>query len=423
MYGGGGAAATLALVHGANAIRRLRQRLDESIRLRRGADHPLSGLERAIAARSDDLDAVDLHEMRDERRALVADERDIDRPILLRHKRADLFFSLDDQPKRDGLHPPRGEEVPVDLTTQPLPEHRGELVPDEAVEDAPRLLREEPLLIDGARLREPELNTLLGDLVKLDTSHRPLERREFLRDVPSDRFSLTVRVWREKDLIGLLRRLLQIGEDVLVVLEHLVLRRVAVGDVDVQPRLGQVAHVSLGREHDEVLAEVFLNGLRLGRRLDDDERLGHLGRAFIWSGRQGTSALLACTRTRGALTCVRARKFRRIARRRARATTGVTSAARVDAGASPVRVEMASGCIGPSSSVATQRDWAWSSGGSEAEEATSSKAMSSCASSACAWRRVAPAFFPRRDALWRPETCCINGPSRSSSAAKHVVWP
>jgi hypothetical protein len=57
----------------------------------------------------------------------------------------------------------------------------------------------------------------------------------------------------------------------LVALDHLVLHREVVRRVD-RAFLGhQVAHVAVGGQHLEVLAEVLLDGLRLGRRLHDNE--------------------------------------------------------------------------------------------------------------------------------------------------------
>jgi len=37
----------------------------------------------------------------------------------------------------------------------------------------------------------------------------------------------------------------------------------------------EVAHVAVGGEYVEVLAEVFFDRLRLGRRLDDDQVICH----------------------------------------------------------------------------------------------------------------------------------------------------
>ena len=69
-----------------------------------------------------------------------------------------------------------------------------------------------------------------------------------------------------------LRQRARDGLDVtLVLLEHLVLHGVAVVGIDRAFLRHQVAHVAVGGEHLEVPAEVLLDGLGLGRRLDDDE--------------------------------------------------------------------------------------------------------------------------------------------------------
>ena len=57
-------------------------------------------------------------------------------PVLIGHERFDLALTLNDQPRGNGLHPPR---------TQPasdfLPKQRRDLVANDTIEDAPRLLR------------------------------------------------------------------------------------------------------------------------------------------------------------------------------------------------------------------------------------------------------------------------------------------
>ena len=94
---------------------------------------------------------VDLGEPRGERRRRAALEPRLDRPVLLGHEGADLALALADDAHRDRLHAP-GREPAADL----LPEERAELVADEPVEDAARLLRVEAVLVELARvLRAP----------------------------------------------------------------------------------------------------------------------------------------------------------------------------------------------------------------------------------------------------------------------------
>ena len=70
-----------------------------------------------------------------------------------------------------------------------------------------------------------------------------------------------------------------------VALDLAILHREIVVGIDGAFLRHQVAHVAIGREHLEVLAQVLLDGLRLGGRFDDDEVVCH--------------ALLGCYRAAG----------------------------------------------------------------------------------------------------------------------------
>ena len=61
----------------------------------------------------------------------------------------------------------------------------------------------------------------------------------------------------------------------LVALDQLVLHREAVVGIDRAFLRHQVAHVAIGGQHLEILAQVFLDGARLGRRFDDDQIVSH----------------------------------------------------------------------------------------------------------------------------------------------------
>src|SRR5262245_20852320 len=94
-------------------------------------------------------------------------------------------------------------------------------------------------LLDGA----------LRDLVKDDASElafgslgRALPS-EFLREVPADRLTFAVRVGREEHFVRVLRRLLQLVDDLLAGGQNLVVDVETLLDVDTQFALGQVADV------------------------------------------------------------------------------------------------------------------------------------------------------------------------------------
>ena len=117
-----------------------------------------------------------------------------DRPVLLGGERADLRFTLDDQPERHGLHASRGES-----RADRLPEQRADLVADQAVQDAPGLLRLDLPHVQRARMLEGAPHRVAGDLVE---EHAPEAAAvagfvaELFGDVPGDRFTLPVGVGR-----------------------------------------------------------------------------------------------------------------------------------------------------------------------------------------------------------------------------------
>ena len=192
-------------------------------------------------------------------------------------------LALDHHPRGDALHPP-GREPRHHLA----PQDRRDLVAVEPVEDAPRLLRvhqppvEVAPLVDGPRDRGG------GDLVEHHALHRH-GRVEDLGQVPRDRLALAVLVRREVELVGRLEEPLEVRDDRLLGRRDHVERLEPVVHVDAEARprfaldrrghfvgaAGQVADVADRRLDDEVGPEHAADGARLGRRLDDDERLTH----------------------------------------------------------------------------------------------------------------------------------------------------
>jgi hypothetical protein len=98
---------------------------------------------------------------------------------------------------------------------------------------------------------------------------------EDLVQVPGDRLALAIRVGRQIQRAGFLQRLGDRLDVPLVALDQLVLHREAVVRID-RAFLGhQIAHVAIGGQHLEILAQVFLDRARLGGRFDDDQILSH----------------------------------------------------------------------------------------------------------------------------------------------------
>ena len=87
-------------------------------------------------------------------------------------------------------------------------------------------------------LVERGLDRAAGDLVEDHPLHRHLGLQH-LEHVPGDRLALAVLVGREDELVGVLERPLQIGDDLLLSLRDHVLGSEVVVDVDRQPERGR----------------------------------------------------------------------------------------------------------------------------------------------------------------------------------------
>ena len=120
---------------------------------------------------------------------------------------ASLAFAHDAEPHRDALHPAGGQ-----AGAHLLPQHRGQLIAEQPIDDAPALLRPHQIEVDVARLLDRLVNRLVGDLVEDDPTNRNL-RVEHLDDVPADALALAIFIRREQQLVGALERRLQ-GLDV-----------------------------------------------------------------------------------------------------------------------------------------------------------------------------------------------------------------
>ena len=228
-------------------------------------------------------------------------------PELFGNEGADLALALDDQAHRHRLHAPGGQPA-GDLAPQQWRKHETH----HPVEEAPRLLRLDPRHVEAARLLEGFLNGVLGDLVE----HHPLVTfviaTDGLAQVPGDRLPLAVQVGGEIDGVGLAGQLGQLLDDLLLARQdlvvglpamlrvdahaphqlmpgllllvdsfllggHLACRRclpgalLGIADVLAGAAGRQVANVADARLHDEIVAEVLVDRLGLGWRLNDDQ--------------------------------------------------------------------------------------------------------------------------------------------------------
>src|SRR5262249_2964290 len=107
--------------------------------------------------------AFHLEEAGFELRRLVTFELGDDGPVLFRLARLNLFFTFDDQSKRDGLNT-AGRNTATDL----VPQERADLISDKAIKNPASLLSVNDVLIDAARIFDGGANRLRGDFVEQD---------------------------------------------------------------------------------------------------------------------------------------------------------------------------------------------------------------------------------------------------------------
>ncbi len=211
-------------------------------------------------------------------------------PVLLGDEVLDLPLAVADELQRDRLHAP-GAQAAADF----FPEQRADLVADEPIEHAPSLLRVDHAFVDRPRPRQRGQHRPLGDLVE----HQPVNplgpTAQLFGDMPADRFALPIRIGRHIDNLDLPRGVPQRLEHLSATRDDLVRWLEPALDVHPEPALGQVLDMTHRGDDLEVLAQIFVDGLRLSGRFDDHQRLCHT----------------CCPRTR--------RPVRRSAARRARA--------------------------------------------------------------------------------------------------------
>ncbi len=113
----------------------------------------------------------------------------------------------------------------------------------------------------------------LRDFVEDDAAVRRRVDAEDVGEMPCDGLALAVRVACEIDFRSVLRVFLERLDEVALAADVDVFRREVVVNIDAELALRQIAQVAHRSAHHVLAAEVFLDGLGLGWRLDDDERL------------------------------------------------------------------------------------------------------------------------------------------------------
>ena len=198
----------------------------------------------------------------------------VERPVFLRFERADFFLALADQTQRRRLHA-AGRQARRNLA----PQQRREIEADEVVERAPRLLGVDQVLRHIAAFFDGTLHLARRDLVEHDALDRlVLEQTLFFQhflQVPGDSLAFAIGVGCEEQGVGAF----QLGDDrvdmLRVLFDDLIFHLEAARHIDCAVLRHEVTHVSVRGQNLVVLAQVFLDRLRLRRRLDDDQILAH----------------------------------------------------------------------------------------------------------------------------------------------------
>jgi hypothetical protein len=222
-----------------------------------------------------------LDEPRHERGLLrLGGEARVHAPVLEWDECLDLALAVDDQSEGHRLHTACGQGPPL----QAFLEERRQLEPHQPVEDPPGLLGVHQIEVDPAGFLEGPLHRVARDLRERDPVRGTRVGPDGLGDVPCDGLAFAVEVGGEPQPGGALVRLPELGDDVLLGLEHLVLGLEVVVDLDAHAVLGEVPDVALAGRDRVVGAEVSLQGLRLGRRLDDHQLFRHTFSSFYLRG-------------------------------------------------------------------------------------------------------------------------------------------
>ena len=180
-----------------------------------------------------DADIVDRLQIGLERRRLAgivrlqaSSENTGDRPVVRGFELHSKSFALHDDARSDGLHA-SGRQALANLA----PQHRGDLVAIQPVENATGLLSLDHVVVQLASVRDRLTDCLWRDFVEDHAVHGHL-RLEQLDQVPRDGLALAVLVSGEVESVGLLQQVLELCDLRLLVGSDDVDRREAVVRVD-----------------------------------------------------------------------------------------------------------------------------------------------------------------------------------------------
>ena len=186
---------------------------------------------------------------------------DLQGPILLGDKGPDLLLPLGHQTGGHRLDP-AGGQAPADL----LPQQGGELIAHNPVQNPPGLLGVHQVLVNLPGGGDALGDHLFGDLVEGHPAGLVIGELQQLLQMPGDGLPFPVRVGGQVDLFAVVRRVLELGDGLLLPLDGLVLGLKLPG-LQVHPHLalGQVPDMPHGGQHLIGGPQIFSNGFRFGR--------------------------------------------------------------------------------------------------------------------------------------------------------------
>jgi hypothetical protein len=205
---------------------------------------------------------------------LLGLEIGFDGPVFLGAEGFDFELAVADQTQRDRLHAPRRTRA-----RQFAPKHRRQREPDEIVEGAAGEIGVDQFLVEVARMLHRFRHGLLGDRVEDHAAHVLVAERlfvaEYFQHMPGNGLAFAVGVGCEDQAVGVLHGLHDVVQPFLGLGIHIPVH----GEVFVRLHgavLGrQVPHMAVGGHDFIVLAQILVDGFRLGWRFYYDDI--HLG--------------------------------------------------------------------------------------------------------------------------------------------------
>ncbi len=205
----------------------------------------------------------------------------IDRPVFFLLERFDFAFAFHNQAQGYGLHPSSGK-----TTANFIPKQRRNLIANQPVKHAPRLLRIYQVLINGAGMFERRLHRTFSNFIEgnalnagngvggffflLLTFFRMAVAVQLKGQMRRNGLAFAVRVRRQIDRVHRTGQLLQLGQNFFFPGDYDVVGLEVVACVHTERALGQILHVAERGLDSKSLSQIFLDGLRLGRRFDND---------------------------------------------------------------------------------------------------------------------------------------------------------